>query len=90
MTDLILGIKEELLFTMLSLLDSIYRRTSIPVKKTTNAENKITYLNAFFRSTNEAISMSFVRNREKTNTPKVPIEAATKPLPPSNNPKASP
>ena len=89
-TDLILGIKEALLFTALSMPDSIKTMISIPVRKTINEENKITYLNAFLRSTKEANSMSFVKNIEKITTPKVPIEAATKPLPPSNNPKASP
>ena len=63
---------------------------TIPFKKTINEENKITYINASLRSINVATSISFVKNIEKINTPKVPIDAATKPLPPSNKPKASP
>ena len=64
-TDLILGIKEAFLFTALSMLDSIKTMISIPVRKTINEENKITYLNAFLRSNKEANSMSFVKNIEK-------------------------
>ena len=65
-------------------------RTKNPIKATIKEENNITYLNASCRSRIEADSISLVNIIEKINTPMLPIEAATAPLPPSSKPNALP
>ena len=82
--------KEDLIFVLFSseLLKKI--KTNNPIKATIKEENNITYLNASCRSITDADSISVVSIIEKINTPILPIDAATIPLPPSKKPNALP
>ena len=82
--------KEDFVFVLLSSLFLKKTKTSSPMKATIKEENNITYLKASCRSITEDDSISVVNINEKINTPILPIDAATIPLPPSKKPNALP